>query len=319
MKNWYREKTSSVVYRSLLKSFHLLPLSIQNFLIVLIKKIGLPNNRFYKDLKYKGRFAIKTHSGKFYMYAGGGTIENEIFWKGLYQSLEPETIVVWEQLSKLSNVIFDIGANTGVYGLLSKAINPESQVFCFEPSRNTYRELKRNIESNAFDIRALEMALSDRKGTCIFYDTVNAHQTSASLSPKKLKENPEFHGLINEYLVNTITLDEFVKENNLPSLDLVKIDVELHEPEVFAGMSTIIEKYRPIVIFEVLTPEVAERINLFFNNLPYTFYHMEMVKNSILLNKVMALEGRINFEWNYLVCPYEKIQLLTSLFKVNEK
>jgi len=311
-------KISSGIYHVLLKAANSLPLAIRNFLIVLIKKMGLPYKRFYSDLKYVGKFAIKTNTGKFRMSATGGTIENEIFWKGLYNSLEPETIVVWEQLSKLSKVIVDVGANTGVYGLLSKSANPASQVFCFEPSRNTYRELKRNIECNAYDINALEMALSDKKGECVFYDTIDEHQTSASLSPQKLKENPGYHGAINEYTVKTITLDEFVKENNLPSVDLVKIDVELHEPEVFAGMINVINTYQPIIIFEVLIPEVAERLNLFFDNLPYMLYHLEMEKDILLLNRVRALEGRINFDWNYLACPNEKIQLLNSLFKVSE-
>jgi hypothetical protein len=38
---------------------------------------------FYQDLKFCGKIKVKTGNGFFWMIADGGSIENEIFWKGL--------------------------------------------------------------------------------------------------------------------------------------------------------------------------------------------------------------------------------------------
>ena len=42
------------------------------------------------------------------------------------------------------DVIFDIGANTGIYSMVTKAINPSSKIHAFEPSKQTYFKLKLN-------------------------------------------------------------------------------------------------------------------------------------------------------------------------------
>ena len=63
----------------------------------------------------------------------GFQLENEIFWSGLTNGWEKISTRLWIELSKNSKVIFDIGANTGIYSLVSKSINPTSQVFAFEP------------------------------------------------------------------------------------------------------------------------------------------------------------------------------------------
>ncbi|MGD0712250.1 MAG: FkbM family methyltransferase [Bacteroidales bacterium] len=257
---------------------------------------------------------MKTGNGFFWMIADGGSIENEIFWKGLDKGLEPETIWIWKLLSKESKTIVDIGANTGIYSLLAKNLNPGCDVYCFEPSRSTFKELIKNIECNYFDIQAFEMAVSDSNSEKIFYDLFKKNQTSASLSPEKMKDNPDFDGPINEYLVKTTTLDEFIKAKEINIVDLIKIDVELHEPEVFAGLIGVLEKHKPIVIFEVLISNVAEKLNSFFRQKDYCLFHLEPdFIAGYCLRKVDKLVGLVNYDWNYLACPADKMWLLKNI------
>lgn len=38
----------------------------------------------------------------------------------------------------MSDVIFDVGANTGMYSLLSKSVKPDAQVFGFKPIKKNF-------------------------------------------------------------------------------------------------------------------------------------------------------------------------------------
>ena len=236
---------SSFCYYTFLRCFKLLPVPIDNKLLLFIRFIRFPNSKFYKDLKYKGQMKVKTGDGFFFMYASGGTIENEIFWKGLNNAFEPETVWIWKLLCPVSETIIDIGANTGMYSLIAKQINPTSKVYCFEPAHKTFKELVKNIQCNHFDIKAFDIAVSNTDSEKIFYDVFDEHQLSASLSPEKLKHNPSYVGAMNEYLVKTTTLDSFIQNRKINQVDLIKIDVEMHEPEVFDGMMHIMKFHRP--------------------------------------------------------------------------
>jgi FkbM family methyltransferase len=248
------------------------------------------------------------------MYASGGTIENEIFWKGLNNAFEPETVWIWKLLCPVSETIIDIGANTGMYSLIAKQINPTSKVYCFEPAHKTFKELVKNIQCNHFDIKAFDIAVSNTDSEKIFYDVFDEHQLSASLSPEKLKHNPSYVGAMNEYLVKTTTLDSFIQNRKINQVDLIKIDVEMHEPEVFDGMMHIMKFHRPIVIFEVLLSEQAELLNKFFYNKGYSLFHMEFdTVNGYYLKIVDKLIGLPESDWNYLACHIDKIWLLKKL------
>ncbi len=48
----------------------------------------------------------------------------------------------------------------------------------------------------------------------------------------------------------SITIDNFVKENNIQRIDLIKIDTDGHELEVLKGASESIKKFKPYIIME---------------------------------------------------------------------
>jgi FkbM family methyltransferase len=56
--------------------------------------------------------------------------------------------------------------------------------------------------------------------------------------------------------------DAYITERNLPPPDVIKIDVEGFEPQVFAGLAETIGKYRPTIFFEYtfLTDEQIMRV-----------------------------------------------------------
>ena len=51
-------------------------------------------------------------------------------------------------------------------------------------------------------------------------------------------------------LTKVMTLDTFASEQNLQRIDLIKIDVEGYEQYVFEGMTEVLKKFNPKIIFE---------------------------------------------------------------------
>lgn len=264
---------TSFIYRSLVWILRQLPRSILNTILLFIRWTQIPSEKFYRDLPYKGIFSVKLDTKSFKLNSNG-PIENEIFWKGFEHAIDSSTWLIWQKLCSRNKFIFDIGANTGLFSLMAKAISPEAIVFCFEPSHRIYSKLIRNVESNDFDIKVSNYALSNRVGESTFYDLLDDTQTTASLSYEKNVNIPNRDQIIYEYKVKTITFDAFLNDIKISDVDLVKIDVELHEPEVLQGMERTITQFRPIIILEVLTDDVAKKINAFFSDKNYQLCHI---------------------------------------------
>jgi len=298
-------KVTTVLYRLFTRFLNGLPFTIRNTLFSLWKKSKIPFNKFYRDLPFYGILKINDSNCRFIMQSTGGTIENEIFWKGLKNSLEPETIWIWKHLmGKGINTIIDIGANTGLYSLLSSSINKNCTVIAFEPSKNTYAKLVKNIQLNKFKIKHECMALSYFSGERVFYEPNVENQSNATLSPIMAKFITDNSGQINEYMVKTTSLDEYLKSNKQIISDLVKIDVELHEPSVFKGMKDTMESQKPFILFEVLTNDIANDLNYLFESFPdYELYSFIKTKESFRLKKVKTLSGKPDGNWNYFACP----------------
>jgi len=308
-------KISSIIYKLIIFLYKLFPLKKQ--LCLLMRKLKISNNKFYKDFKFKGLFRVNIANEKhFKLFHFGGTIENEIFWKGLDNSYEQETIWLWEELCNHSEVIFDVGANTGVYSLVAKTINPNAKVFAFEPSKNIFNKLQLNNNINRFDINCNQTALSNKSGQQIFYDVFHPNRYSASLSADKIKNTTWNRDPINEYYVNTMKCSDFIKTYNIEKIDLFKIDVELHEPEVIAGMENYLELYKPIVIIEILTEDIAIKLNSIIDTKDYEIFCLDGFKKIIPLEIFKAIPSKENYLF-FHKDRKEFINQYTSIYKLS--
>jgi FkbM family methyltransferase len=298
-------KFTSVLYKYAIGFYKLLP--FKKYICLTIKKIGFPR-KFCLDLRFSGIYKVKIQNKKFklrnYKYT---TVENEIFWKGIENGWEKVSLNLWAELSKRSKVIFDIGANTGVFSLVAKTLNPEADVFAFEPSVRVYQKLLENNRINKFNIITEQIALSNIDGTGKFYDVNTEHQYSASLSENMKQDLVTNWGpnLINEYVVQAKTIKTFIEEKQIGHIDLIKLDVEYHEPEVLEGMGIYLEKFEPTFIIEILTDELAERIETYFRGKRYFYFSIDEESVSQQLSSLK----KSNFH-NFLICQEEIARFL---------
>ena len=145
-----------MIIKSIFKKLYtILPFKKEVFSI-LKKFIQIPPE-LYQHLYFSGKFKVQIDQEKsFKIKHIGAKVENEIFWNGLYGSWEKESLKVWSFLCNYSDYIFDVGANTGVYAIVAKAINCNSHVYAFEPVQRVFEKLKENIKVNGFDIIPLQ-------------------------------------------------------------------------------------------------------------------------------------------------------------------
>lgn len=144
----------------------------------------------------------------------------------------------------------DVGANKGDFTLLAACLAGNSgTVISIEPAPENHSILQRSIELNDYtNIRVLQVALSDRDGTANLQ--IGSTSGSHTLSP-------EFNGL-RTVAVPTRTLDGVVAEQQLGSVDMIKIDVQGLELAVLRGASQTL-RANPGIILLLDLPKQSEK------------------------------------------------------------
>lgn len=146
------------------------------------------------------------------------------------------------QLPSDSNCV-DIGCYIGeILELMLKAA-PDGKHFGIEPVPNQYDILVRKFKG-AQNCTILNVAASDESGFADF-NYVTSNPPYSGLKKREYDNEGEEDTTIQ---VRTELLDNLIPEN-LP-VNLIKIDVEGAEMQVLRGASRIIQRDKPIVIFE---------------------------------------------------------------------
>lgn len=144
----------------------------------------------------------------------------------------------------------DVGANIGcVTTHLAKLVGPSGRVFAFEPVPHLFIRLKENIALNAQDrVASLhQMALSNETGRA----TIKVAQADCDNQGMASLRNTDHPHLTRALEIQTKTLDQFVREQQLDRIDLIKMDVQGAEPWVIEGGLEILRRLRPDLLLEV--------------------------------------------------------------------
>lgn len=234
-------------------------------------------NIFFNIIKIppSGILNLTTESGKIKIATNQTSYLTQLlFWDG-YKMFEYSKI--FEEISKEISVFLDIGANIGYYSLLSTKSNPNIRVYAFEPAHGPKHFLNQNIKLNHFsnNIKPVDLALSKAVGKIDFYEV-------KSLKYKYINYNLAGEGnagtktTSRNFIKNTVsstTLNDFIINNNLDKIDLIKIDTEGTEVEILKSGKSFIIEFQPIVICETLFNTIEKGLEDFFNDLDYEFYN----------------------------------------------
>lgn len=123
----------------------------------------------------------------------------------------------------LGGVVIDIGANIGSFSIF--AAHHGATVYAVEPEPHNAEALRKNISLNGMEelIFVSEVGISDFNGEAVINDGGGG---------ATIKDGNALGSTI-----KVVTLDDYFKDNNIQSVDVLKIDVEGSEKEIILGAS----------------------------------------------------------------------------------
>lgn len=140
-----------------------------------------------------------------------------------------------------AKVVVDAGANIGTFSIYASARNVE-EIYAIEPFPETFSQLQENIAINGLQnkIELKSLALANESGERDM--DVNSGPSQSRGLLQKADQN---HGL----KVSTLTLSDFLKSIKKDQVDLLKIDIEGGEHEVFhSSEDETIQKFKYIAM-----------------------------------------------------------------------
>lgn len=173
---------------------------------------------------------------------------------------EPEMRELFARLVEPGMVVYDVGANVGVFSVLFAALaGPHGLVYAFEPEPGNLRCLRDTQSNNALPNLVIQAAGVGRENGTLYFD-----RKGGAMSGRMVEKADRSDANIIEMPV--IGIDDFVFVQGQRAPDLLKIDVEGNEVNVVAGMNRTLTTHRPIVVCELhpaAEPKVLDLFSVF--------------------------------------------------------
>jgi len=134
-------------------------------------------------------------------------------------------------------VVFDVGANVGKYSNMVRHFSRNARIYAFEPHPLTFEELK--VSATQFGYDALQLACGSETSDGELFDYAETEDAIGTEHASLIQNVIEdvHRGRSTTWDVSIVSIDDFVEENDLKFLHLLKIDVEGAELNVLKGAS----------------------------------------------------------------------------------
>lgn len=183
----------------------------------------------------------------------------EIVRQGLRWSVDPQSCIgkalvehgAWEPATTAALLaavrpgmrVLDVGANFGWFTLLlAQRVGPQGRVFAFEPVSHWRRQLRRHLIANGLADRVVVVpyGLSDQASErpIVVGDSSATLHWAGGEVPRAVEH------------VELRALDDAVAALGIDRIDLVKLDLDGHEPRFLRGAAKSLARWRPLVSLE---------------------------------------------------------------------
>jgi FkbM family methyltransferase len=173
-------------------------------------------------------------------------IQSYIFWSP--QGYDRHAVAIVRRYVRPGQIFLDLGANVGYYSLIAaKLVGPAGKVIAVEADPDNYVALKHNVDLNHFaHVVAIGKGVSDRRDVLQFHRNQGhnrgAHTFAGGVSRVGID-------------VEVDTLDGILSGVGAKCVDFIKIDIQ--GLEVRALRDTAVFRYRPVILTEVASEELA--------------------------------------------------------------
>jgi FkbM family methyltransferase len=130
--------------------------------------------------------------------------------------------------------IIDAGANVGLASIYFAQLYPESNIMAIEPQVDNYKLLQENVRGYT-NVSCLQAALWYKEESI---DIQNPDSLAASFMVEAKPDS----------LIKGLTIDSLLNQNNWTTVDILKMDIEGAEKEIFSHETVWLNKVRLLII-----------------------------------------------------------------------
>lgn len=152
-------------------------------------------------------------------------------------------------------VIFDVGAHIGQTCNKYRKLFPDAKIYAFEPFIDSFKILYDAVSGDE-KIAAYNLALGNQIGKVTFY--INKFSATNSLLSTHV-DSEKIWGdnlltPIDSKIVNITTIDEFLKNNMIERINILKLDTQGTEFQIIEGADKALKEGRiDLIYLEIIT------------------------------------------------------------------
>jgi FkbM family methyltransferase len=168
-----------------------------------------------------------------------------------YEAWETPELAFARAILRPGDIMFDVGANVGIFTLVgARVVGPAGQVHAFEPIPANFDRLTENVQRNGFANVVLNQAAAGPLDGVI---QLGLEPDMERTSGKQMSGFFTVGSTQRQVTVPVVKLDRYA-EAHLPdrAIRFIKVDVEGYEPEVLAGLQSLLSAQKvDILMMEV--------------------------------------------------------------------
>jgi FkbM family methyltransferase len=222
-------------------------------------------------------------------------IDWNVFFFGEY---EKETNDLLFEYIKPGQTVLEAGANNGTETvLLSRLVGPAGKVLAFEPVEHIYQTLQLNLSINhCSNVITEQMALGENDRQ-LYFNVLSEDFCNQGMASKYDEKSADA-----KVLVQQSSIDSWLIQQNIRTIDFIKMDIQGAEIELLKGAEHTIQKSKPLIFTEA-TEDFLSIKKLFdtLTDLGYAVYFIQAKGRLQLLSRDALTEG------NWLAKPLQSI------------
>lgn len=164
-------------------------------------------------------------------------------------------------ICKSPKVIFDLGANVGLYSCLLSELYPDAVIYAFEPLLSNFENLKKNIElNNLSNVKPFDFGMADKEQDAIMCIPIDREVENTGLYSIKIANGK------NPTKAHFKNMEAWCKENNIYP-DLIKMDVEGCELDIILSSINVIKDVQVMFMEEKFgnSPKLRSVLSKYFD------------------------------------------------------
>ncbi len=147
------------------------------------------------------------------------------------------------EVERPPGVIVDAGANIGLASIYFANRYPDARIIALEPQRGNFELLRENVAPYG-NVTPLHAALWSEETEISVVDPGSGDWGFRTRTPETLASG----GAAPSQTVAALTIDRLMRDFGLQKIDILKVDIEGAEREVFAHSSTWIDKVDAVIV-----------------------------------------------------------------------